>query len=127
MAHGLLSILEWEPESVSIGKNEKVAFDLEWEPESVSIGKNIIQHPYVQELTSATSERPEYQRISTFAYEDSYGNTKVLDVTDFASCQNPQQEFLLAIRNTTTLLPGVLKLSNIKMKKQLIWKGYAAT
>jgi hypothetical protein len=87
--------------SVTIGS--WIAFDLEWEPEPASRGKNIIPHPYIHELTSVTSKPPEYQRITTFAYEDSYGNTKVLDIADFAFCHNPQQEFLLAIRNKLLL------------------------
>jgi len=81
---------------------------MEWEPDSEQITQEktpIIEpsHPYNSQVTSATSEPPEYQRITTFAYEDSYGNTKVIDISDFAFCQNPQQEFLLAIKNKLLL------------------------
>jgi len=77
-----------------------IAFDLEWEPEPITTRKNVTPHP---ELTSATSDPPEYQRITTFAYEDSYGNTKAIDITDFVSYQNPSKEFLLAIKNKLLL------------------------
>jgi hypothetical protein len=82
---------------------------MEWEDSaSTSHAKNTViepSHRYNNEVTSATSEPPEAQisRIITFAYEDSYGNTRVLDITDFAFCQNPQREFLLAIRNKIVL------------------------
>jgi hypothetical protein len=93
---------------ISIGS--WVAFDTEWEPDSAPITQEktpIIKssHRCNNEVTSATSEPPERQipRIITFAYEDSYGNTRVVDITDFAFCQNPQQEFLLVIRNKLLL------------------------
>jgi hypothetical protein len=81
---------------------------MEWEPDSVAISQEktaIIEpsHPYNNEVTSVTSNRPDMDRIITFAYEDSYGNTKAIDITDFVDCQNPSKEFLLAIRNKLLL------------------------
>ena len=71
-----------------------VAFDMEWEPESASITQEktaIIgaSHRYSKEVTSVTSDPPETQihRITTFAYEDVYGNMKAIDITDFAAAR----------------------------------------
>jgi hypothetical protein len=95
-----------------------VAFDMEWEAPIAQEKTPIIKppHPYNNELTSSTSEPQQYQRISTFAYEDSYGNTKVLDVADFASCQNPQQEFLLAVRDKLLLYDYAFALGSKAVK-----------
>ena len=76
---------------------------MEWEAPIAQEKTPIIElpNPYSNELTSATSEPPERQlsKITTFAYVDSYGNTKAIDITDFAGCQNPSKEFLLAVKN----------------------------
>ena len=83
-----------------------IAFDLEWEPAPIIRVKNTVLHPYVQQITSDTSEPPKsekYHRITTFAYEDSNGNKRTIDIADFSDYQNPQEEFLLAIRNKLLL------------------------
>jgi hypothetical protein len=80
-----------------------IAFDLEWQQEPLSSKNTPIiasQHPYSKEVTSATSEPPainneNYQKILTFAYEDSHGNKGAIDVTDF----NSQSEFLADIKD----------------------------
>jgi hypothetical protein len=66
---------------VSIGS--WVAFDMEWESDSAPITQEktpIIgcSHRYNNEVTS---EHPKTQicRITNFAYEDTYGNTKAID------------------------------------------------
>jgi hypothetical protein len=76
-----------------------VAFDMESEPDSAAITQDktaIIKssNSYNNDVTSQTSEHPETQihRITTFAYDDSYGNTKAIDIIDFAGCQNPSKE-----------------------------------
>jgi hypothetical protein len=84
-----------------------IAFDLEWESESKphSVGEKAIiefSHSNSNENTPVTSEPPEteaYHRITTFAYEDVYGNKRAIAIDDFVSFQNPSQEFLLAIKN----------------------------
>ena len=83
---------------------------MEWEPDSIAISQEkttIIEpsHPYNNEVTSATSELPDMliNKINTFAYEDIYGNTKSIDITDFVGCQNPSKEFLLAVKNKLLL------------------------
>ena len=84
-----------------------VAFDMEWEAPIAQEKTTIIEpsHPYNNEVTSATSELPDMQinKITTFAYVDSYGNTKAIDITDFAGCQNPSKEFLLAVKSKLLL------------------------
>ena len=45
-----------------------------------------VQHHYIQELTSATSEPPEYQR-TTFAYEDSLGGGQLRSKEQTTVCQ----------------------------------------
>jgi hypothetical protein len=77
---------------------------MEWEPDSIAISqeKTTSSHPCNNEVTSATSELKS-PKITTFAYEDSYGNTKSIDITDFVGCQNPSKEFLLAVKNKLLL------------------------
>ena len=86
---------------ISIGS--WVAFDMEWEPGSVAISQekttNIEpSHPYNNELPNM-----QINKITTFAYEDSYGNTKSIDINDFVGCPNPGKEFLLAVKNKLLL------------------------
>ena len=59
--------------------------------------------PYSKRVTSETSKPPEVHKITTFACEDCYSNIGSLDIADFVSCQNPEQEFLLAIKNRLSL------------------------
>ena len=88
-----------------------IAFDIEWEPGSdvATRRKNNAgssTHHYIQQLTSGTSEPSEeqdYNRITTFAYEDYHGNKKAIDISDFASYHNPRREFLLTIRDKLLL------------------------
>ncbi len=87
-----------------------IAFDDEWEPDSepISQGKTTIiksSHHYnkVTYTTSKSEETQTLHRITTFAYEDNYGNKGAMDIADFVSCQNPSKEFLLAIKNKLLL------------------------
>jgi hypothetical protein len=103
-----LSPITSDDSLVSIGS--WVAFDIEWEPYSTPITqkKTAItesSHSCNNELTSVTSEPPDMQihKITTFAYEDGYGNTKSIDTTDFVGCQNPSKEFLLTVKNKLLL------------------------
>lgn len=87
-----------------------VSLEMEWEPDSAAITQDktaIIKssNSYNNDVTSVTSDPLETQihRITTFAYEDGYGNTKSIDITDFVGCQNPSKEFLLAVKNKLLL------------------------
>jgi hypothetical protein len=75
-----------------------IAFDLEWQQSSKNTTIITSQHPRSKEVTSATSEPPinneNYQKVLTFAYEDSHRNKGAIDITDY----NSQHEFLLAVK-----------------------------
>ena len=71
---------------------------MEWDSQA----KNTViesSHDY----NEGACEHQAYYKIMTFAYEDSYGNKRVLDIADFAFCQNPSKEFLLADRDKLLL------------------------
>jgi DNA polymerase family B len=83
-----------------------IAFDLEWivaatEGTGISI-RQIYPTPQSNENSSGTSVGPAVEKIVTFGYEDSSGNTGVIDLSDFTESKypNPQKAFLEAIKET---------------------------
>ena len=81
-----------------------IAFDLEW-IEDATKRTNISNHqisptPQSKENGSGTSVVPDLEEIFTFGYEDSYGNTGVIDISDFPQFEypNPRKAFLEAIK-----------------------------
>ncbi len=82
-----------------------IAFDLEWEPDTTGGGENTVikcSSSNVHEI-SKLPESNKYHEITTFGYEDSFSNKRILDIADFVSYQAPQQEFLQAIKNKLLL------------------------
>jgi hypothetical protein len=74
-----------------------IAFDLEWVPQRQSEEKQQKDtrnspHSYPTEINC-------YTKIVTFAYEDIFGNRKVLDISTFQNYSSPEYEFLTSIQN----------------------------
>src|SRR6185312_3889019 len=72
-----------------------IAFDLEWEDANAKNNDFSIFNG-LDEIASRASVPPaSYNKIVTFGFEDSYGNSGCLDITDFDS----QKSFLMAIKD----------------------------
>ena len=84
--------------------NNWVAFDLEWM------------------LTDK-----DFHKIITFGYEDCYGNKRAIDVSDFATSDNPDKEFLSTIKDKLLrydfCLAWASKSIEHKNKKTDKWDG----
>jgi hypothetical protein len=78
---------------------------MEWEESApTSQAKNtVIESSHDYNEGACEHQALTYYKITTFACEDSYGNKRVLDIADFAFCQNPSKEFLLAVRDKLLL------------------------
>jgi hypothetical protein len=71
-----------------------IAFDLEWKDANTKNNDFSIFNS-LDEIASGTSEAPaSYNKIVTFGFEDSYGNSGSYDTTEFDS----QKSFLMAIK-----------------------------
>ncbi len=74
-----------------------IAFDLEWEEDANTKNNtnNFSDYKSLVNIASGGSEAPDsHNKIVTFGFEDSYGNSGCWDVTDF----NSQKSFLIAIK-----------------------------
>jgi len=79
-----------------------ISCDLEWIGNATNREYEISSGPQSKENGSGTSEGPSMEVIVTLAFENSSGNTGVIDISDFPESQypNPRQAFLITIKET---------------------------